>query len=104
MKRSAQLMVLSVLAFGMSFAQASVFPADAEASYNLPALETYADRNAGRIDGFAAIAGPADAEASHDLAAVETYADRYAGEMQSWGVGKRELESVFPSAGGPVDD
>ena len=47
MKRS-QLLVLSVLALGLQgVAQASPFPADAEASISLPALETYADRYSG---------------------------------------------------------
>jgi len=39
------LLVLSVLAFGLQgVAQATPFPADAEASYHLTALDTYADQ------------------------------------------------------------
>ena len=58
----------------------SPFPSDAEASYNLPALDTYADIQA-----------------------------RKGGEQQSevWGVGKRQGPSPhdpFPFGGGPVDD
>ena len=46
MKRT-QLFALAALVLGLQgFAQASPFPADAEASYNLPAVETYADRHA----------------------------------------------------------
>ena len=43
-----QLLVLSALVAGLQItvAQASPFPADAEASYDLPASETYADRMA----------------------------------------------------------
>jgi hypothetical protein len=47
MKRM-QLLAVSVLAFGLQgVAQASPYPADAEASYNLPALETYAEQHKG---------------------------------------------------------
>jgi hypothetical protein len=71
------LFVLSVLAFGlMGVAQASPFPADAEASYSLPASETYADRQAGK------------------------------GESSSWGVSKRSVEphNAFPFGGGYIGD
>ena len=45
MKRT-QLLVLSVLALGLQgVAQAGTFPADAEASYNLPAIESYSDQH-----------------------------------------------------------
>ncbi len=43
MNRKAQLLVLSVLMFGVQVASANTFPADAEASYDLPALSSYAD-------------------------------------------------------------
>jgi hypothetical protein len=49
MKRSIQLLVLTVLLSGVQLASANVmstFPADAEASYNLPAIESYAERHA----------------------------------------------------------
>lgn len=79
MKRT-QLLVLSALVAGLqvSVAQAS-FPADAEASYDLPALETYADRMA-RIG---------------DTSGAEV-----------WGVSRRSVEehNAFPFGGGPVDD
>ena len=42
MNRKAQLLVLSVLMFGVQAASARTFPADAEASYDLPAPATYA--------------------------------------------------------------
>ena len=78
MKRN-HLLVLAVLVLGVqgAVAQASPFPADAEASYSLPALETYAERYA-RIG-----------EAS-----------------ESWGVSKREVEphNPFPFGGGYIDD
>ena len=71
------LSVLSVLAFGLvGVAQASPFPADAEANYSLPASETYADRQAGKS------------------------------ESSSWGVSKRSVEphNPFPFGGGYIDD
>lgn len=83
MKR-AQMAVVSVLLFavqGAAYAQGveSTFPADAEASYNLPALDTYADMQA-----------------------------RKGGDPQEvWGVGKRqgpEPHDAFPFGGGPIDD
>lgn len=90
MKRN-QLVLLSVLALGLSGAafaentisggvpglQPSSFPMDAEASFDLPALETYADRVARTGDNPAA-----------------------------WGVSKREVEphNVFPFGGGYIDD
>jgi hypothetical protein len=77
MKRT-QLFVLSVLALGLQgVAQASPFPADAEASYNKPALDTYADQQARIADGSA-----------------------------PWGVSKRETQpqDTFPSGGGYIDD
>jgi hypothetical protein len=77
MKRTIQVLVLSVLASAVQLANASVvssFPADAEATYNLPALESYAERHA-----------------------------RTSGADASWGVGKRQT-SGFPSGGGYIDD
>ena len=54
MKRM-QLLAVSVLAFGLQgFAQATPFPADAEASYHLPALDSYAEQQARMGDSPAA--------------------------------------------------
>ena len=77
MKRNL-LLVLSVLAFGLQgVAQAAPYPADAEASFDLPALESYAERHARMGEG-------ADA----------------------WGVSKRQVEphNPFPFGGGYIDD
>lgn len=90
MKTKTQLLVLSVLLAASqtlaTSAGASPYPADAEASFDLPALETYADRQA------------------------------RTGDSASWGVSRREqsvdpfLEALgimaqgpFPSSGGPID-
>ena len=78
MKRT-QLLVLSVLALGLQgVAQASPFPADAEASYNLPALSTHADRYAGTSESSVQVPFQADAEASYNLPARDSYAERHA--------------------------
>jgi hypothetical protein len=72
-----QLLVLSTLALGLQSAvHATPFPADAEASYNLPALESYAEQQA----------------KGENLAA--------------WGVSKRVVEphNPFPFGGGYIDD
>ena len=77
MKRN-QLLVLSVLVFGLQgVAQASPYPADAEASFDLPAIESYAERQA-----------------------------RLGNGSEAWGVSKREVEphNVFPFGGGYIDD
>ena len=77
MKRNLVL-VLSVLAFGLQgVAQASPYPADAEASFHLPALETYAERHA-----------------------------RMGESTDAWGVSKRQVEphNPFPFGGGYIDD
>jgi hypothetical protein len=90
MNTKTQLLVLSALLIASqtlaTSVSASPYPADAEASFNLPALDTYADRHA-RMQG-----------------------------SESWGVSKREqpvdpfLEALgiaangpFPSSGGPID-
>ena len=77
--KSYKLLVVSVLALGLqtnaAFAEQASFPADAEASYDLPALETRADRMAR--------SGEAD---------------------QNWGVSQRQSQDVFPSHGGNTDD
>ena len=75
-----QLLVLSALVAGLqaSAAQAT-FPSDAEASHDLPALETYADRmtRIGNTDG-----------------------------AEVWGVSRRQVEAhnPFPFGGGFIDD
>jgi hypothetical protein len=83
MKRT-QLLVLSVLALGLQgVAQASPFPADAEASYNLPAKSSYAEQHAGGTWTSAQSAFPADAEASYNLPARATHADIHAADPVS---------------------
>jgi hypothetical protein len=69
-----QILALSFLFVGLQGVAHATFPSDAEANYNLPAVETYASRHA-------------DANGS-----------------QSWGVSKREAQSPFPSGGGYIDD
>jgi len=76
MKRM-QLLAMSVLALGLQgFAQATPFPADAEASYSLPALDSYAEQQA-RM-----------------------------GDSPAWGVSKRVVtpHDPFPFGGGYNDD
>ena len=77
MKRT-QLLLLSVLTFGLQgVAQATPFPADAEASYHLAALGTYADQQA-----------------------------RMGETSDAWGVSKRVVtpHNPFPFGGGYIDD
>jgi hypothetical protein len=76
MKRT-QLLALSVLAFGLPGVAQATYPADAEASYHLAALETYADQQA-----------------------------RMGGSSDSWGVSKRVVtpHDPFPFGGGYIDD
>jgi hypothetical protein len=91
--KSKSLLVLSALALGLSGAsignalaqltasgeivQASPYPMDGEGDFNLPALESYAERIA-----------------------------RVGESPEVWGVSKREVEAhdPFPFGGGPVDD
>ena len=83
MKRNIKVLVFSVLMFGLQGAALSAtndspYPADAEASYNIPAKETYADRQA-----------------------------RIGDSAEVWGVSKREQvqpHNPYPFGGGPVDD
>ena len=113
MKRN-QLLVLSALVAGLQIgvAQASPFPADAEASYDLPALQTYADRQAGNGNGNGngerMIVGrfPADAEASHDLPALETHVERQvrSGRDDVWGINARQSHDPFPYDSGYITD
>ena len=79
MKRTS-LIVLSVLSLGLaSTAAQATFPSDAEASYDLPALESRADRYARMANG---------------------------GSDEAWGVSKREVQAhnPFPFGGGQIDD
>ena len=85
MKRT-QLLVLSALALGLQgVAQASPYPADAEAGYTVAALDTFADQQSrsggwGVNERSAHSAFPSDAEASHSLLALRSYADQHAGD------------------------
>jgi hypothetical protein len=82
MKSNIKVLVFSVLMFGVQSvalsANDSPYPADAEASYNIPAKETFADRHAAMGEG-----------------------------SETWGVSKREQvqpHNPYPFGGGPVDD
>ena len=85
MKSKLQLAVLSIAmsaahAVAISADVASPFPSDAEASYDLPAPDTYADQQARAANG---------------------------GASESWGVGRRQNpipHDPFPFGGGYVDD
>ena len=72
-----QLLVLSVLALGLQGVAHATYPSDAEASYDLPALQTYQDRMAGNGESSPA-----------------------------WGVSKREVtpHDPFPFGGGFISD
>ena len=72
-----QLVLSSVVAFGISGVAHATYPADAEASYDLAALQSYAEMQA---------------------AVGATGA--------SWGVSKRQVEphNAFPFGGGYIDD
>ena len=78
--KNVKLLVLSALVAGLqvSVAQAT-FPSDAEASYNLPAIESYAER-------MVRVGDTSGAEA--------------------WGVSQRKVvpHDAFPFGGGPVSD
>lgn len=76
--KAKQMLVLSVLAFGVhGVAQASPYPSDAEASFDLPALETHAEQQAARDAGNA-----------------------------TWAVTSRQVQphDAFPFGGGHTDD
>ena len=116
MKRN-QLLVLSALVAGLQIAvaQASPFPSAAEESYELPALETYADRMAriGKGDQVSVAHGtfPSAGEESYALPAIESRAERRARNgdtsgAEVWGVSRRGVipHNPFPFGGGPVDD
>lgn len=76
MKRT-QLLVLSVLALGLQGVAHATYPGDAEASFNLPALQTYAERQASGGDSSSV-----------------------------WGVSRREVtpHDAFPFGGGYISD
>ena len=72
-------LVLSVLALGLSgLAQANPFPADAEASYSLPASSSWADKNAGSQSAQSGF--PADGEALITVQARGSYLEKHAGD------------------------
>lgn len=83
--KSNKLFAVSVLALGLNSVgvgaavanDVSGYPADAEASFTLPALESRADRIA-----------------------------RLGDASETWGVSRREVQAhdPFPFGGGPVDD
>jgi hypothetical protein len=82
MKSNIKVLVFSALMFGVQgvalSANDSPYPADAEASYNIPAKATFADRHAAMGEG-----------------------------SEVWGVSKREQvqpHNPYPFGGGPVDD
>ena len=85
MKSRTRLAILTIVlsaahAGAASANMGSPFPSDAEASYDLPAPDTYADRFA---------------RAAND------------GGSESWGVGRRQapaLHDPFPFGGGYIDD
>ena len=68
---------LQSVAAGNAIADASPFPADAEMTQTVPALDTFADRHA-----------------------------RMGSNPEAWGVSKREAaySNPFPSGGGYIDD
>ena len=75
-----KLLVLSALVAGLQVSVAhATFPSDAEASYNLPAKQSYAERMAAAGDTTGA---------------------------EAWGVSRRQVEphNPFPFGGGPIDD
>ena len=78
--KNVKLLVLSALVAGLqvSVAQAA-FPSDAEASYDLPAIQSYAERMASLGDTTGA---------------------------EAWGVSRRQVAAheAFPFGGGPIDD
>ena len=60
-----QLLVLSVLTFALQGVAQAEYPADAEANYGLPALETYAEQQA-RMGDTPAAWGVSTREAESD--------------------------------------
>jgi hypothetical protein len=74
-----QLVLFSVLALGVQGAAQATYPSEAKESYDLPALESYAERHARMGDGDSAPA---------------------------WGVSKRQVtpHEVFPFGGGFISD
>ena len=86
MKRN-QLLVLSVLVFGLQGVAQATYPADAEAVMGLPGIETVAF--AASDANSQALPYPADAEASLGLPGS---GDR----ATAWGVSERERKSNDP--------
>jgi hypothetical protein len=75
--KAKQFVAFSVLALGLQGVAHATYPSDAEASFDLPASQTYAERQAAMGESSLA-----------------------------WGVSKREVQAhnPFPSGGGQIDD
>ena len=75
--KAKQFVALSVLALGLQGVAHATYPSDAEATFDLPALQTYAERQEATGQGATA-----------------------------WGVSKREVQAhnPFPFGGGYIDD
>ena len=72
-------LVLSVLALGLTgLAQANPFPADAEASYSLPASSSWAEKHAGSSGAQSGF--PSDAEAIITVQGRGSYVEKHAGD------------------------
>ena len=99
MKRT-QLLVLSVLAFGLQgVAQGSPYPADGEANYSLAAADSYAAQQErsgtwGVNERSTQSSFPADGEASFTVEARGSYLERHSNQPDS----AREMRSqgAFP--------
>src|ERR687883_274811 len=93
MKRT-QLVVLSVLTLGLAGAvQASPFPADAEASYNKPALDTYADSQARAGNAWGVNARSEQSVYPADGEAVASMPGSYVAEQSAQPSSAREMRS-----------
>ena len=103
MKRT-QLLVVAVFALGLQgIAQAaSPFPSDAEASYDKPALSSWAEQHAGGSQSGAQNVFPSDAEASYNLPALESYAERHANQALSERAMRTQAKASFTSVN--IDD
>ena len=90
MKRT-QLLVVAVLAVGLhGVAQASPYPADAEASFDMSSLGAGAAWGVGKREPQGkALPYPADAEAHFDMSSL-------AGSTAPWGVSERESQPRDP--------
>jgi len=103
MKRTMKMVVLSSLVFAVQGAVAAgveqPYPADAEASYDLPALDTYADQQARAGTAWGANARsesvfPADGEAVAAMPGVGSYAAQQS--AQPSGASEMRSQSAIP--------